>query len=102
VNHRACSRGGLQRRLPTEGAAYGIPRNWRKLAPTVPRTGPRSVVTIDLSIPVIAASSATAGSSATDATSSVRSNVLVFTNPSWYRRRYNPGTFGFAREAAIR
>jgi hypothetical protein len=38
--------GGIQRRLPTGGAAYGIPKNSRMVEVPVPATTPLSVVTI--------------------------------------------------------
>jgi hypothetical protein len=37
--------GGFQLRVPTGGAAYGIPKNCRPLELTVPETGPFSVLT---------------------------------------------------------
>ena len=43
--HGACGIGARQRRSPTGGAAYGMPRNLRTVPVALPRTGPLSVIT---------------------------------------------------------
>src|SRR5215213_3750100 len=51
--------GGAQRRVPTGGAAYGMPKKLSMPPPVVPRTAPRSVVTTGR---VTAAAALSAGS----------------------------------------